>query len=152
MVDAGEKVVVFIHQKEIANRILEKYPKAVSVRGDDDTESRQKSVDNFQKNPAAQIIVCSIKAAGVGITLTASSRVAFIELPWHPADIEQCEDRCHRIGQKDSVQVTYFLGAETIDEDIYKIIKSKREVSNVITGTNESIQTEFINKMRNLFN
>lgn len=150
--EAGEKVVVFIHQKEIALKLLERYPQAVSVRGDDKMEQRQIAIDKFQNNQSTNVIVCSIKAAGVGITLTASSRVAFVELPWHPADCDQCEDRCHRIGQKDSVQVTYFLGSETIDEHIYDIIEKKRLISNEVTGTEDSVQREIIDKIKNLFN
>jgi SWI/SNF-related matrix-associated actin-dependent regulator of chromatin subfamily A-like protein 1 len=147
VIDSGEKIVVFIHQKEIAERLLKHYPTAVSIRGTDTTEQRNPNVKAFQTNPNIRVIVCNIKAGGVGITLTASSRVAFVELPWHPADCTQCEDRCHRIGQKDSVQATYFLGKNTIDEDIYQIIESKREVANTITGSEENIQTEIIEKL-----
>lgn len=151
--EAGEKIVVFIHQKEIALKLLEYYPKAVSVRGDDSMEARQRSVDSFQNNKDTKIIICSIKAAGVGLTLTAASRVAFVELPWHPADCDQCEDRCHRIGQKDSVQCTYFLGKGTIDEYIYNIIEEKRTVANTITGTTDNVQREIIDRMtQSLFN
>jgi intein/homing endonuclease len=78
---------------------LERYPKAVTIRGADSTEARDANVKAFQNNPAVKIIICNIKAGGVGITLTASSRVAFVELPWHPADCEQCEDRCIAEGQ-----------------------------------------------------
>jgi SWI/SNF-related matrix-associated actin-dependent regulator of chromatin subfamily A-like protein 1 len=147
VIDSGEKIVVFIHQKDIAERLLKHYPTAVSIRGTDTTEQRNANVKAFQTNPNIRVIVCNIKAGGVGITLTASSRVAFVELPWHPADCTQCEDRCHRIGQKDSVQATYFLGKNTIDEDIYQIIESKREVANTITGSEENIQTEIIEKL-----
>lgn len=142
----------FTTQKEIALKLLEKYPQAVSVRGDDSMEQRQIAIDSFQNKPQTNVIVCSIKAAGVGITLTASSRVAFVELPWHPADCDQCEDRCHRIGQKDSVQVTYFLGNETIDQHIYDIIEKKRVIANEVTGTEDSVQREIIDKIKNLFN
>ena len=150
-VEGGGEVVVFIHQKEIANVLLVKYTNAVSVRGDDSMEQRQIAVDRFQNDSNVKIIICSIKAAGVGLTLTASSRVAFVELPWHPADCEQCEDRTHRIGQKNSVQVSYFLGKDTIDEDIYKIIESKRIVANSVTGTQDNVQREIIEKFKNLF-
>ena len=69
-----------------------------------------------------KIIALSTKAGGVGLTLTAASRMAVIELPWHPADCEQIESRFHRMSQKNSVQCTYFLGKDTIDEHIYDII------------------------------
>ena len=56
---------------------------------------------------------------------------------------DQAEDRCHRIGAKSTVNCIYFLGKNTIDEDIYKLIQDKREVSNIITGgTNEAIERE----------
>lgn len=153
VLEAGEKIVVFVHQKEIAQSLLKEYPYAVTVTGSDTPESRQRNVDSFQHNPKTNIIICNIKAGGVGITLTASSRVAFVELPWHAADANQCEDRCHRIGQKDSVQCTYFLGANTIDEEIYKIIEKKREVANTITGSEENVQKEIIDRIaESLFN
>jgi len=153
IIEAGQKIVIFIHQKEIAQALIKQYPHAVTVTGSDSTESRQKAVDSFQKDPRTNVIICNIKAGGVGITLTASSRVAFVELPWHAADANQCEDRCHRIGQKDSVQCTYFLGSGTIDEDIYKIIEKKREVANTITGNEENVQKEIIDRIaESLFN
>jgi len=94
IVDSGEKIVVFVHLKDVAAHLKKYFPNAVTILGDDPGPVRQANVDKFQKDPRVQVIICSIKAAGVGITLTASSRVAFVELPWHPADSEQCEDRC----------------------------------------------------------
>ena len=143
MLKSDEKIVVFIHQKEIAGFLTQAFPDAVTITGNDDMITRQKNIDAFQNDPSVKLIVCSIKAAGVGLTLTASSNVIFVELPWTAADTDQCEDRCHRIGQKDSVNCIYFLGENTIDEDIYKIIQYKREISNIITGgINEAIEQE----------
>lgn len=152
VVDAGQKIVVFIHQKFMAEALLKAFPTAVSVRGDDDRDSRQRSVDAFQNDPRVLVIVCSIKAAGVGITLTASSRLVFLELPWHPADTDQCEDRIHRIGQKNAAQISYFLGKDTIDEDIYKIIEKKRGISDAILGQTTEIDTMITDITRSLFN
>ena len=98
-----------------------------------------------------QVIICNIKSGGVGITLTASSRVSFIELPWHPADCEQCEDRTHRIGQKNSVQCNYLLGLNTIDEYIYSIIEKKRLIVNQVTGAEDNIETSVVDDFINLF-
>lgn len=150
IVNAGEKIVVFVHHKEIAKALLERFPGSLLITGENVGENRQKAIDDFQHNPDKHVIICSIKAAGVGITLTASSRVAFVELPWHPADCDQCEDRCHRIGQKDSVQCTYFLGDGTIDEDIYEIIQKKREMANAVTGTEDTIEVSMIDELISL--
>lgn len=145
VVAAGEKIILFTHLRDVQQQLKSRFPDAVTIFGDDDNATRQRHVDAFQNNPAVKIIICSIKAAGVGLTLTASSRVAFVELPWHPADCEQCEDRAHRIGQTDSVQCTYFLGKDTIDEDIYQLIAEKRDMSDQITGARNEVQENIIN-------
>lgn len=152
VVDSDEKIVIFVHLREVAAFLKQMFPAAVTLLGEDNTQTRQRNIDKFQKDPECQVFIASIKAAGVGITLTASSRVAFVELPWHPADSEQCEDRCHRIGQEDSVQCTYFLGKGTIDEWIYKVIDEKRKISNIITGARDDVEVSVMNSVINLFN
>ena len=152
VIEAGEKVVVFAHHIDVLQHLKTEYPRAVSITGADNMDDRQRAIDGFQNDPAVQVILCSIKAAGVGITLTASSRVAFVELPWTAADTDQCEDRCHRIGQKDSVQVTYFLGYNTIDEYVYEIIEKKRGIAQEITGDDNEIETNMIDNFISLFN
>ena len=151
ILESGEKLVLFCHLREVIHEIKKHYPKAVTITGEDDNVARQNAIDSFQSNPKTQLIICSIKAAGVGLTLTAASRVAFVELPWTAADCDQCEDRVHRIGQKDSVQATYFLGSNTIDEKIYKIIQVKRDIAKQITGSTEQIEENIVDLMLNLF-
>lgn len=151
VMESGEKLVIFGHLKEVIRQIKQHYPGCVSITGDDRMDERQISVDSFQNNPNCKLIVCSIQAAGVGLTLTASSRVVFVELGWHPAIHDQCEDRCHRIGQTDSVQCTYFLGKDTIDEHIYRIIDDKRKMTDTITGTTNEVEVEVIDSILNLF-
>jgi len=150
--ESGEKLVLFAHLKEVIQAIHKHYPAAVTITGDDSTLERQQAVDSFQNDPETKLIICSIKAAGVGLTLTASSRVAFVELPWTAADCDQCEDRCHRIGQLDSVTCTYFLGEDTIDEKIYRIIQTKREIAATVTGATEQVEEDIVNMVADLFN
>lgn len=149
---SGEKLVVFAHLREVIAKLKEIYPHAASITGSDDMPSRQHAVDSFQKDPKCKLIICSTKAAGVGLTLTASSRVAFIELPWTFADCEQAEDRCHRIGQSDNVTCTYFLGSDTIDQKIYQLILEKKNIAKTITGSNEEVEENVISQLIDLFN
>lgn len=151
IIESGEKIILFCHLKEIARGLKALYPAAVSITGDDDMESRNNAVNRFQRDPKTKVIICSIKAAGVGLTLTASSRVAFIEFPWTFADCEQCEDRAHRIGQVDSVQCAYFLGENTIDRYCYELIQQKKNIAQTITGASDDVTEEIIDQLLNLF-
>ena len=129
------------------------FPQAVTVTGRDTAISKQSSVDAFQNNPDVMLIICSIKAAGVGLTLTSSSSVAFLELPWTYADCCQCEDRAHRIGQKDNVTCYYLLGRGTIDNTIYNLIHKKKTIANEIMNSDDEIPTDemYFDELVNLY-
>lgn len=151
LLQAGEKVILFVSLHEIVDTLKQIYPRAVTVTGRDDMGARQRAVDAFQNDPKVSVIICSIKAAGTGLTLTASSNVGFVEFPWTYADCEQCEDRAHRIGQLSSVTASYFLGKNTIDEKVYQIIQTKKDIANSATGVTEQIQQATIDMISNLF-
>lgn len=151
VLESGEKLIVFCNLHSIVDAMLSFFPHAVTVTGRNSMDEKQRAIDRFQNDPECKLIVCNIKAAGVGITLTASSRVAFIEYPWTYADCAQCEDRAHRIGQKNNVMCTYFLGHNTIDEDMYQMIQEKRHTANSITGATDQMEMSFVDNMINLF-
>ena len=147
----GKKIILFCSLHEVVDQLKRCFPTAVSVTGRDSQDEKQRAVDSFQNNPKADIIICSIKAAGVGLTLTASSNVAFVEFPWTYADCCQCEDRAHRIGQKDSVTCYYFLGRRTIDEKVYRIIQEKKNIANAVTGSTEDIEENIVDMVARIF-
>lgn len=130
----GDKVVVAAHHREIVDVISKKYG-GLKIQGGMTVEDVEKNKRLFQVEDidAAPVIVLSMQAAKTGHTLTSSQDVLFVELPWTPADVDQTYSRCHRIGQKGSVMATYILAEGTIDEKIYKLIESKRNIVNMAT-------------------
>ncbi len=136
---SGERLVVFAHHREIQRAVLERFPGALHILGEDSHLARDAALRAFQEPDSAenQLIVCSIAVAGQGITLTRSSNVAFLELDWTPARHDQAEDRCHRIGQQDAVNASYLLAADTVDETIATLLERKRAVIGAVTDGRE---------------
>ena len=129
----SDKLVVFAIHKFVIHALMEEFKNiAVKIDGSVNLTDRQKNVDRFQKDKKIKLFIGNIKAAGIGITLTASSNVAFVELPWTPGTLVQAEDRCHRIGQKDSVNIYYLLAIGTIDERIAHLLDQKKKVLDAV--------------------
>lgn len=149
---SGESLIVFAQHKEIQEAILARFPGALHILGNDSANARDEAIRRFQAGDpspehrsglravdpdaptadADRLIVCSMRAAGQGITLTRASNVAFLELDWTPAMHDQAEDRCHRIGQRDAVTAWYLLAPDTIDNDMSEILRQKREVIDAV--------------------
>jgi len=137
------KLVVFAHNVDVVDHLAEKYGN-LRISGRDNLDERQAAVDAFQADPKARVIVLNLQAGGVGITLTAGSDVVFVQMGWTPAEHDQAEDRCHRIGQKNNVQAWYLLASGTIDEDIYDLVDAKRVVVDAVTEGDEIEQESLI--------
>ncbi|MHB8249596.1 MAG: DEAD/DEAH box helicase [Acidithiobacillus sp.] len=131
--DTGKKLIIFSNLVEVQHALLKKARElgvpTVRILGDDSSEKRTQAVDAFQTNPDVQFAICSLKAAGVGINLFAASDVLMVEQDWTPANLDQAEDRAHRSGQKNAVNVTYLVMDKTIDDDLKQVIDSKRRTA-----------------------
>ncbi len=130
---SGEPLVVFAEHISIQRALMERFPEACHILGADSGRNRQDAVDAFQREDGPQLIVCSIKAASQGITLTRASNVAFLELDWTPARHDQAEDRLHRIGQESAVTAWYLLAPDTIDETMVTLLQRKRALIDAVT-------------------
>ena len=151
VIDGGEKLIVFGYLKEVIAELKKEFPNAVTVTGSDNISQKQFAVDSFQNNPDCKLIILNYKSGGTGLTLTASSRVAFIEFPWTFSDCEQAEDRAHRNGQKNNVNCYYFLGKDTIDKYMYDVIQTKKNIANGVTGTDDQVEENMVNLAMDLF-
>ena len=146
--ESDEKLVVFATHTHIIERLARRY-NAPYIRGDVKSEERDIRVARFQNDPNCRLIIGNIQAMGEIITLTAASNVAFIEFGWNPKDHDQAEDRCHRIGQKDSVTVWNLVAEGTIDEEISALIEKKRMiVDSIQDGAGLDVQKEFMKELR----
>lgn len=115
LLERDEKVVVFVHHKDIGKALHMKFPNASVIVGGQSSTHRQINIDNFQLYDT-KIIICSLQASAVGLTLTASRCAVFIEYPWSPALLAQAQDRVHRLGQDKDVFIFYLYGQGSIDE------------------------------------
>ena len=104
-------------------------------------DGRQQAVDRFQNDPKVKIFIGNIKAAGVGITLTAADVVIMNDLSFVPADHSQAEDRAYRYGQKNSVLVYYPVFENTIEMTVYNILQKKKSVIDQVMGDGEYSET-----------
>jgi len=134
---SGEALVVFARHVEVQKAVIEHFPNALHLLGEDSATAREQSIAAFQDPDGPALIVCATRVAAQGITLTRASNVCFLELEWTPAIHDQAEDRCHRIGQRDAVTAWYLLAAETIDETMARLIQRKREIVDAITDGRE---------------
>jgi superfamily II DNA/RNA helicase len=126
VVAQGQKVIVFSAFDEPVKRIAEHLgTSAVVITGKTPTAKRQALVDRFQRDDDVRVLVANIVAGGVGLNLTAARQVVFNDLDWVPANHWQAEDRAYRIGQRGSVNVTYFAASGTIDEFVSHVLRVK---------------------------
>ncbi len=142
------KLVVFATHKETINQLMEEFKEvAVKVDGSVNTENRNRAVEKFQNDPTVKLFVGNIQAAGVGLTLTAASSVAFLELPWMPGELVQAEDRCHRIGQKNTVNIYYLLADNTIEYKIAEMLDNKRGVLDAVLDGKETKEARLLTEL-----
>ncbi|MDM7855504.1 DEAD/DEAH box helicase [Cellulomonas alba] len=123
------KVVFFARHVDVMDQAEQNFAdrglKYVSIRGDQTTRTRNKSIDAFTNDPDVSIAVCSLMAAGVGINLQVASNLVLAELSWTDAEQTQAIDRIHRIGQDEPVTAWRIIAAQTIDSKIAELIDSK---------------------------
>ncbi len=112
--------------------------------------NRQLLVHHFQQKEVPRVLAMSLKAGGVGITLTRANHVYHLDHWWNPAVAQQAEDRTHRIGQKQPVYVTSLLTRGTVEERIAELVERKRalfhEVMDPLTEVDEEPEEKVVMK------
>lgn len=126
--EGGEKLVVFAVHRAVLEALRVALPGAVMIHGDVPLAMRQEAVDQFQRDPQVRVFLGQIQAAGVGLTLTASSHAVFVEQSWSPMEMQQAEDRVHRRGQHRGVLITRVVFDLSLDAQMLRIAAKKSRV------------------------
>jgi SNF2 family DNA or RNA helicase len=108
-------------------------------RLDGSTGDRQKVVDDFQRPEGPDVMLLSLKAGGLGLTLTAADHVYILDPWWNPAAEDQAADRAHRIGQESPVVVHRLVAQGTVEEKILALQARKRDLSREVVGERSEV-------------
>ncbi|WP_456401241.1 DEAD/DEAH box helicase [Persephonella sp.] len=147
LIKNDEKVVVFTNfvkfgiEKIVNNLSYYINPDyIVQYHGSMRPDEKIKAVKEFKSNKNKYIFIGTIASAGEGLTLTEASYAVFFDLHWNPAKIWQAEDRIHRIGQRNKINIYNFVMRNTVEERILqKLDEKRRMIQNVIDGVDTKI-------------
>lgn len=154
VIASGQKIVIFCYHVftiEYLNWALRKHGyNPALIYGAISNEIRDANENAFQTIPECNIILGNYQTMGTGINLTASSTIVEYELPWTAADEEQAQDRCHRIGQFNPVNVIRLVTRGTYDVVNEEIVDGKYELSETITESSKKVQQAIVNRVLNM--
>lgn len=145
----GQKLCCFSMHTDTLNYFAEAFRgRCVVINGAVTGIKRHEAVRKFQNNRKIELMFGNWKAAGVGLTLTASSNIAALDIPFTPGDMKQAEDRIHRIGQKFKCVIYYLLAMDTREEIQVATLKRKDAVLGaIIDGTKKSKSLDMFNEI-----
>ncbi len=140
---AGESLLIFTQFTEIGEALIKSFRaqrhNTYYLHGGIPQKQRGQMITEFQDpETAPSIFVLSLKAGGVGITLTKANHVFHFDRWWNPAVEDQATDRAFRIGQTKNVFVHKFIALGTLEEKIDQMIEDKKKLAGAIVGSDES--------------
>jgi SNF2 family DNA or RNA helicase len=135
--ETGEKMVIFSQYPEKTLRLikprLQRF-KPLIYQGSLTSKQREAVLKRFNEDEDMRVLLISLKAGGLGLTLTVANYVVHFDSWWNPATMSQAEDRTHRIGQTKNVFVASLITQGTVEERIQRILEEKRELFNEVVG------------------
>ena len=144
LLENGKSVVAYTCYLETAERIYERFSgDSVIITGEVSPEDRQRAADQFQSGEK-KVIVCTVSAGGVGLTLTRSDVVVFNDFDYSAALMRQAEDRIWRIGPRNACSIFYVYADKCLlDETLCSMLNTKlSNMGKIIDGREETLITE----------
>jgi len=149
---AGESALVFTQFTEIGSALdrhlaqARRYP-TFYLHGGTSAARRDRLITQFQDaETEPSVFILSLRAGGVGLTLTKANHVFHFDRWWNPAVEDQATDRAFRIGQRRNVFVHKFVALGTLEERIDALIEDKKRLASLVVGADESWLTELDNE------
>lgn len=135
----GEQLLVFgVHRMPLQQ--LAEYFKAPLIQGGVSADKKQQIVNEFS-NGGHRLLFANIQSAGTGTDGLQDncSNLVYIELPDKSTELEQANARLERMGQRNSINITYLLSPDTIDADIKEMVADKGMITGLVNkGGNEN--------------
>jgi hypothetical protein len=141
VIQAGNSCLVFTQFLSTFENLKSEFNKAsiknFSICGADSAQQRKNTLNAFENEPGASVLLMTLKTGGVGLNLTKASYVFHIEPWWNPAVENQATDRAHRLGQNKTVNVYRLILKDTLEEKIQELKLEKARLFEQLFSDNE---------------
>lgn len=147
-----EKLLVFASQSTILTKIAGEFKEGLLITGSTTTKKRDEILQKFFLQKESRVLFANIGCLGTGVDglQKVCSNMAILELPPRPSDLVQVIGRLERSGQENPVTIQYLLSAETIDQDLWEMLKGKKDVTDMLNkGFQDDTSLMILQKYKN---
>lgn len=147
-----EKLLVFASQSAILTKIAEEFKEGLLITGSTTTKKRDEILQKFTLEKNKRVLFANIGCLGTGVDglQKVCSNMAILELPPRPSDLVQVIGRLERSGQENPVTIQYLLSPETIDQDLWEMLKGKKDVTDMLNkGFQDDTSLMILQKYKN---
>ena len=147
-----EKLLVFASQSTILTKIAEEFKEGLLVTGSTATKKRDEILQKFFLQKESRVLFANIGCLGTGVDglQKVCSNMVILELPPRPSDLVQVIGRLERSGQENPVTIQYLLSPETIDQDLWEMLKGKKDVTDMLNkGFQDDTSLMILQKYKN---
>lgn len=147
-----EKLLVFASQSTILTKIAGEFKEVLLITGGTATKKRDEILQRFFSQKESRVLFANIGCLGTGVDglQKVCSNMAILELPPRPSDLVQVIGRLERSGQENPVTIQYLLSPETIDQDLWEMLKGKKDVTDMLNkGFQDDTSLMILQKYKN---
>lgn len=147
-----EKLLVFASQSTILTKIAGEFKEGLLITGSTTTKKRDEILQKFALEKNKRVLFANIGCLGTGVDglQKVCSNMAILELPPRPSDLVQVIGRLERSGQENPVTIQYLLSMETIDRDLWEMLKGKKDITDMLNkGFQDDTSLMILQKYKN---